>query len=334
MLPPRVAALADGCLAFAIAAVASCTVLAFFSEQLWAAELALHFRVQYLAIALATGVLCALRKRWFTTACAIGISLVNAWPSAPYLWTMSAGLAAPLNAAEHREGNLLVLALNLFYRNREHGRVRELLKSRSPDVLVLTELTSSWARELQTVTGTYPYSIAVSRESPWGMGVYSRYPLDEARVMDLGALGSVNVTALLHTPTRLVRLFAVHLASPTSPAATDLRNLQLRDLAEILTDGGSGISGSVPRIVVGDLNVTPFSPRFSLLLRRTGLADARLGHGWQATWPADFAPLRIPIDHCLVEPGIDVREFTTGPAVGSDHLPIEVRLQLHRESAG
>ena len=318
MLRPRVAALADAALFLAIAGLAVCTILAFFSEQLWVAELALHFRAQYLVLAVAAVIPCALRRRWLAMACALGISLVNAGPAVPYLWPISGSRAVAVNLAEKPEASLSLLALNLFYRNGEHERVREYLRTRSPDVLVLAELTASWARELQPITRAYGYSIAVSRESPWGMGVYSRYPLDDGQVMDLGAPGSVNVSALLHLPTRVVRLFAVHLSSPTSPKATELRNLQFRGLSELL----------------GDLNVTPFSPQFSALIRRTGLADARLGHGWQATWPADFAPLRIPIDHCLVEPGIGVNEFTSGPSVGSDHLPIVVRLQFDRETAG
>ena len=55
-----------------------------------------------------------------------------------------------------------------------------------------------------------------------------------------------------------------------------------------------------PVVVVGDLNITPFSPSFRRLCDAGRLRDARVGHGIQPSWPAGRWMLSIPIDHGLV----------------------------------
>ena len=73
--------------------------------------------------------------------------------------------------------------------------------------------------------------------------------------------------------------------------------------------------------ILGDLNVSPWSPHFGGLLRESG-------RGVQATWPTNLAPMRIPIDHCLVSPDVSVVGRRVGPDVGSDHFPIVVDVQI------
>jgi endonuclease/exonuclease/phosphatase (EEP) superfamily protein YafD len=66
---------------------------------------------------------------------------------------------------------------------------------------------------------------------------------------------------------------------------------------------------------------------FRDFLATTGLKDSRVGFGWQPTWPTGSMSLRIPIDHVLVEPDLVVLERQVGPDIGSDHLPVRVRLK-------
>ena len=47
-----------------------------------------------------------------------------------------------------------------------------------------------------------------------------------------------------------------------------------------------------------------------------------------SSWPAEYCPLGITIDHCLVSPDIEVKQRLVGPDVGSDHLPVIVDLLL------
>jgi endonuclease/exonuclease/phosphatase (EEP) superfamily protein YafD len=80
--------------------------------------------------------------------------------------------------------------------------------------------------------------------------------------------------------------------------------------------------------MVGDFNVTPWSPLFADLLRDSGLADSCRGFGWQPTWPTRLpAMFRIPIDHCLHGAGVAIVDRRVGPEIGSDHLPLLLELR-------
>jgi endonuclease/exonuclease/phosphatase (EEP) superfamily protein YafD len=83
-----------------------------------------------------------------------------------------------------------------------------------------------------------------------------------------------------------------------------------------------------PAILLGDLNCVSWSPPLRRVCREGRMKDARKGFGVCATWPAPYAPLGCPIDHCLVSPEIHVRGFRTGANLGSDHLPIVVDFTL------
>jgi endonuclease/exonuclease/phosphatase family metal-dependent hydrolase len=58
------------------------------------------------------------------------------------------------------------------------------------------------------------------------------------------------------------------------------------------------------------------------------MRDARRPYGALGTWPTWLAFGQIPIDHCIVEPGLDVAGVRRGPPVGSDHYPLEITLGL------
>jgi endonuclease/exonuclease/phosphatase family metal-dependent hydrolase len=81
-------------------------------------------------------------------------------------------------------------------------------------------------------------------------------------------------------------------------------------------------------VLLGDLNLTPYSPPFDRLLGDSGLRDVMQGQGWQPTWRAGFWPLALRIDHVLVSSDLCVEDATVGPTVGSDHRPVLARLRL------
>jgi endonuclease/exonuclease/phosphatase (EEP) superfamily protein YafD len=109
---------------------------------------------------------------------------------------------------------------------------------------------------------------------------------------------------------------------PGSKETFELRNVQLRGLASL-----AGQSKGM-MILIGDLNVTPWSPDYARLIRDSGLRDARRGHGILPTWPTFFPLMMIPLDHCLISPTLAVSDIRLGPNIGSDHLPLIVDLLL------
>lgn len=305
-----------------IAALAVATLLAECARLGWLPELASHFRPQYVAALLVAVAMAAALGRRRLAAAALLVMVPNLWAASPYLlpWVV------PGRAASPGAGELSLVSLNLLYSNEDRRRVHAYLAAANPDVLVLEELTPEWLHALRPVLERYPYSVAADQVGPWGLGLFSRVPLRDTRTTDLGVRGSFNVITTLDLAGGPVRLAAVHLSSPTSALKARYRNAQLEQLARLL----GSVGGAMPRLVLGDLNATPFSPYLRDLLQRTGMQDARRPQGLLGTWPRWMPLLQIPIDHCIADPAAGITSVTRGPAVGSDHYPLEVRMRASR----
>lgn len=288
----------------------------------WSAfcELFAHFRVQYLVLQVVALVLVLLQRRFDLATVVVLIAVPHLLAVAPYLpGTLRRHPAVPA-AADAR-----LVALNLQFNNGDFERARDYLLATRPDVLVISEFTPRAAQRLAFLESGYPHRVLRPRNSAWGIAVYSRVPILETVDLPLDGGRSSQLRLRLGFAGGPVDLYALHLASPTGPGRAALRNAQLERLAGIVT-AVRAAAPSVPAVVVGDLNLTPFSPWFGDLLRKAGLRDARQPFGLHVTWPALPLPLWIPIDHCLVAGDLAIPGVAAGPAMGSDHLPLEIRL--------
>jgi endonuclease/exonuclease/phosphatase (EEP) superfamily protein YafD len=100
------------------------------------------------------------------------------------------------------------------------------------------------------------------------------------------------------------------------------RNTQLQDIAAVMN------SLPRPRALIGDLNISMWAYHYRLLIEQTGLRNARSGFGILPSWPVQLPFAMIPIDQCLVSSEIEIVSVRTGPAIGSDHLPLIVSLRV------
>ena len=150
--------------------------------------------------------------------------------------------------------------------------------------------------------------------------MFSRYELDFARPFVLGDVGAAE--ARVRTPQGTVTLFGVHLRSPTTPSREAMRNRQLDELATRV----ARVAG--PVVVIGDFNITPYSPYFQDWLARTSLTDTRRGRTLSPSWPTLLPILAVPIDHCAVSRDVTIVAHRGLPAFGSDHYPILAELAL------
>lgn len=65
---------------------------------------------------------------------------------------------------------------------------------------------------------------------------------------------------------------------------------------------------------------------------RVGLVNSLRCRGLQPSWPAALGPLGIPIDHLLHGPELATVGRERGPAFGSDHRMLHVRLAWAEEA--
>ena len=293
------------------------SLIALASRWHWFAELFSHFRLHYL---LAQGVLFVVflnTRRYAWLVATLLLSLPNAWYVLPYLAPLlpDSETRAELSAAPE------LVTVNLNYRNTDQARMLAYLQASDADVLVLSEFTPDWELALDQALADWPHRVLRPREDPFGLAVYAREPVEQVQRLRLGAPGSENLRLLVQAGGQTVELYAVHLFPPTTAWRAAARNQQLDSLAQLLSRPAEHA-----RLVTGDLNLTPFSPYFGDFLKASGFRDARLPEGLHVTWPTFALPLWIAIDHCLAAPELEVYSVRTGPNIGSDHFPLEIRL--------
>ena len=284
------------------------TLLGSLGTHWWFLDLLSHFQVHYAVILLlcTCGLLLAKPRRRCT------IPLVGLLFTLNLLW----GAAQPVPQIGPIESPIRLLSINVYAGNPRIERIEDYVQRIDPDLLVLMEITSDWQPTLERLAHRYPHHVIRTHPAPFGIALFSRLPVDSSTILELGGSGVPSIQARLRHEGQPIELLAIHTLPPISASFSETRNRQL----EALSDHARQCRD--PLIVVGDLNLTPWSPWFRRLLERTHLLDTRNGFGIQPSWPARFRWLGIPIDHCLVSPQYIIRSRSCGPNLGSDHLPV------------
>ena len=276
-------------------------------------DLLSHFRVQYvflLLIGLGVALWCrALAIGLFLSACLL-VHVYELYSSQQVTRTVSGATTTAL----------IVMSSNLLASNADYASHIAHIKNVNPDVIVFQEYTSEWDGVFSDSLTGYPYRILESMNSPFGIALYSKYPVIEGKVVKLndGNRPSIDATVLKES-TRL-RVFGTH---PPPPVSTELYNERNRHLEAI---SALAAENTGPMIVVGDLNISPWSAHFRNFLSNGNLSDFRAGHGILPTWPAGFAPLLIPIDHIVGGGPVRVVSIKTSRGLGSDHRTLWMEL--------
>lgn len=294
------------------------TVCGLAARWSWALELTTHFRVQY-AVSLGVSAILLLlvrRPRWAL------VSLL--------FCLANAGLVLPvyLGRPAVSEGGrtLRVLSLNVNVHNTRYQNVLDLVRRTDPDFVLLLETNARWVAQLQELKAEYPHFHAELSADQSGLAAYSRFPLERTEILSAGETRRRALIIRCSLDRVPLTIIGMHAQAPFGPACAQARNRQFAEL------GAWARRRREATIVLGDLNVTPWSPYFQDVLEQTGCRDSRRGFGIQATWPAGFPLLWIPIDHCLVSAEVGVRNRTVEGDVGSDHYPLLLDLSVSKQN--
>jgi endonuclease/exonuclease/phosphatase (EEP) superfamily protein YafD len=290
---------------------AAATVLGFFGTYHWLLDLCAHFRVQYfLGLSVASLLLLIPRKRRraaiFGALAAVNLGVI--------LPLYVGRVAAPTLTGQP----VRAMLANVNTRSGNPARVADAIRRFDPDILVLEEVNAKWLSDLGPVLVRYAYATQEPRDDNFGIALFSRFPLSHAQVVYLGVVRVPSIVAEIATPQGTCTVLATHPVPPAGAELSRWRNAQLAALP------GWVHRATSPLILLGDLNMTPWSPYFRRLLRDSGLHDSSQGRGVRPTWPTFNPFLLIPLDHCLYASGIAIIDRQTGPNVGSDHYPVIV----------
>lgn len=254
-----------------------------------------------------TGAMALLRLK-VATAVGLGTSLLFAIAVGPQ-WFPKA--AAPAQDAEV----VRVYSANLFYLNNDTDRIRSSIEAADADIVVLIELASDPALNIDQLLAGYPHRAASMRldqtRGPSRSLVASRWPL---RVRDDPPDGLHAVAATVRTPLGPLNVVGVHLTRPwpfQHSWGQISQTMALQAVVETL-DG--------PVIVAGDFNSVSSARIGRQVQNDIGLRPAP---GLPGTWPADLpSVLGITIDQVYASPDLAFLSRKLGQPTGSDHRPV------------
>lgn len=268
-----------------------------------------------------------------TSATCIVIASVFLWQAVhvlPYtrLWRTS------VESGETKQVRLLVA--NLDFENRQHADVVRAIESQEPDVLLLVEIDETWERELGELADRFPHRVGEVRDNGLGIALWSRMPLDEARVEHRVSEDRPSINATLDIGGMPIRFVGVH---PTPPAlakrsGTGRHNSRIRDAELVLVAEDVAADAEAVWIVAGDFNDVAWSHTTRLFRRLSGLRDPRVGRGMFSTYHAEYPLLRYPLDHVFVSRGIRVAGLSRVRMPGSDHFAMLADLDLRDVGEG
>jgi endonuclease/exonuclease/phosphatase (EEP) superfamily protein YafD len=223
----------------------------------------------------------------------------------------------------------LVLS-NVLQDNRDSARLVRAIREADPAIMVFVETDQWWCQQLDVFARSHPHAVRCPLPNTYGMCVYSRLPLEDARVDFLveDDVPSIQAIVRLESGDR-VWLNCVH---PQPPAPGENDSSAERD-AELVLVARRVEKAALPVIVCGDLNDVAWSRTTRLFQKISGLVDPRKGRGYFSTFHAKYPFLRYPLDHVFHSSDFRLVEMRLLPFVGSDHFPVMAELSLEPDAA-
>jgi len=222
--------------------------------------------------------------------------------------------------------DIKLLIYNVYQFNKSSEKLIELVHRIDADLVLLVETDNWWKNQVLNGFGSkYEHQILEDRENTYGMLVFSKLKLSNAKVRYIikDEVPSIAVEINLSNKAK-VKFYALHPEPPVpgeNPTATD------RD-AELLIVGKEVADEKLPVIVAGDLNDVAWSYTSKLFQKVSGLLDPRKGRGLYSSFHAKYWFLRWPLDHVFCSGHFRVRKMKRLKAIDSDHFPILIELHL------
>ncbi|MFD5635136.1 MULTISPECIES: endonuclease/exonuclease/phosphatase family protein [unclassified Streptomyces] len=217
-------------------------------------------------------------------------------------------------------GDLTVATHNVNADNPDpSGTARDVAAS-GADVLALEELTASAVPVYETaLASTYKYHSVQGT-----VGLWSKYPLDDVRPVDIKLGWTRAMRATVTAPAGRVAVYVAHLPSVRVKMKAGFTARQRDKSANAL--GEAIADDSLQRVVLlGDLNGTMNDRALNAVTAQMRSTQGAAGSGFGFSWPASFPMARI--DQIMVK-GIEPVSSWTLPETGSDHLPIAARVKM------
>ncbi|MGB7346274.1 MAG: endonuclease/exonuclease/phosphatase family protein [Pirellulaceae bacterium] len=300
------------------------SVATWFASWHWLADLCANLRVQQMIGLMGLLVVAVVFRRKGAITVCIVLMAVHL-PMFRSSWGRS---QAYETTVQNNDSDLVVMTANVWTPNTHHDLIVQQIEKADADVFAILELGAAQHRHLETALAeSYPHQFAFPQDrGNFGIGLYSKIPLEETDSFSLNMDSILTLAATVRKGDQVYRVIATHPLPPMGAGGFRNRNEHLRLLvnkirAERKPDDGKSM------IVMGDLNLTPWSPLFGRFEEASELSRAGRGHGLTPTWyaytNASF-PFGLVLDHVLISADLECTSHTVGPSIGSDHRAVIV----------
>jgi endonuclease/exonuclease/phosphatase (EEP) superfamily protein YafD len=226
-------------------------------------------------------------------------------------------------SASRPAGTLRIYTLNTWDAHPDPARLEHALAALDADVLVLSEIEPAKRALIKRLARRFAHEISCADRTECAMVLLSRLPVlaggAERKRYDTPPVVWARIDASARGGGTLT-VVGTHVHRPTRDPVIHRRQMRMLAAMVAATPG--------PRLLVGDLNTSPFSASFRELGATTGLRPTT---SLVPTWP--MWPVRLPqlaIDHMLASAELDIVDAGRGAAVGSDHAPLfaDIRVRV------
>ena len=286
-------------------------------EYIWWLDYINHLRILFGFIFFFLIIIASLFQFWFGAFLSFGMSTV-------IILSVSNLFFQPTHQ-KSKESDAKIVLFNVYRDNQDKTKVINYITSINPHLFIIQEINFQWQPYLKKLDNHYSFKKTIFSDDGLGLGIYSHFPFKDLKIIKLiHDMPSILVTCISSLGT--FHLLNLHAFPPLGKQRSQWRNTQFDQVAQALNQ----LNG--PKLLVGDLNTTPWSPFFKKLLQATELQDSSNGYGWQPSWPAiGFFPPLITIDHVLYSKQIHITNRKTHTFnLGSDHLPVEITFTLNQ----
>jgi endonuclease/exonuclease/phosphatase (EEP) superfamily protein YafD len=289
------------------------TILGFFGSTWWVFDFAANFRAHLAVVLLVVALAYALLFSRAIGLLFLGIAFINGLLILP--------LYSDSPAAPASSDTIKIVSFNVAQRSSIRDITFRWIDTVEPDIIVLVDSTDEWANAVE-MAAPYTVQTELPLDRTFGITVLSAEGLD-TQLLRAARIRDTVVRIEASIGSQPVVIYAVQ-----SRKASNETDAGYRD--EYLAEVGRMVKGeTMPTIVVGDLEASPWSHAFRDLTAEADLKNSMSGFGLQTTWPADrWAFLRLPFDHLLHTAELTTVDRYLGPALGVDHRPIVVEVAM------
>lgn len=311
-----------GLSAAALTIIVATTIVGFFARHHWLADIFTNLRIQQVIGLLGVSIVLAIGRQWKWFVVALVLLCVHLpWIAPALLQTSATGDRETLG-----QPGLVVMTANVLTSNRRHDDILKQIESADADVFAILELGTPLYKRLESeLSETYPHRTTVPQDDGnFGIGLYSRYPMTDVDCFSLNLDDIKSISATVETDSGSYRIIATHPLPPIGRSGFDSRNEHMEMLGERVSKLLAA-DKKIPVVMMGDLNLTPWSPWLGDFEAQSGLKLATGGNEIIPTWYVKpIFPLGLVLDHVLISDNLRCIRREIGPDVGSDHRAVIV----------